>query len=584
MQNIPSKNQSFSVEVRLRDEQIRLSFNQIAFIVFLPPVSAAILAFLLWEIVSHTIIIAWLISILCCCTLFGSWVIWKRKKFTTTYNTEYWSKVLILFAIIGGGAWGLGGYFLFVPDEISYLGLLLLWMYLPAASGAMITLAYKPLFYSNTTAMLLPLFIRFVEEGGVFNITMAVTTLIYAGCLCYFHRHMNSMLMDSIRLRFEKSDLLDEVTIGKKIAENANVAKSRFLAAASHDLRQPLHAQTLFIAELKHRVKEPESVKIIEHLESSVEAMRELFNSLLDISKLDAATIKPNIESLQLKKLFEALEDAFKLEANKKGLRLHFIATSEMIASDYSLLSRMLQNLIANAIRYTDSGFVIICCRKHGSELRIEIRDSGLGIEKNDQEKIFDEFVQLHNPERDQKNGLGLGLAIVVRLGGLLEHQINVRSQLSKGSVFSVIVPKLSHKKQRFNQVEINESYEKKFDDVKVLVIDNEESIRIGMKVLLNDWGCVVKTAANFSQAISIIETEGFYPRIVISDYRLSTKETGINVLDSLCEMMDNKVHGILITGDTAADVLQEANLSGYDLLHKPVSLHKLKMSIRSSL
>ena len=584
MQHMPSKNQSSSIEARLRDEQIRLSFNQIAFAVFLPPVSAAILAFLLWEIVSHTIIITWLISILCCCSIFGSWVMWKRKKFTTIYNTEYWSKVLILFAIISGGAWGLGGYFLFVPDEISYLGLLLLWMYLPAASGAMVTLAYKPLFYSNTTAMLLPLFIRFVEEGGVFNITMAVTTLIYAGCLCYFHRHMNSMLMDSIRLRFEKSDLLDEVTTGKKIAENANIAKSRFLAAASHDLRQPLHAQTLFIAELKHRVKEPEAAEIIEHLESSVEAMGELFNSLLDISKLDAATIKLNVVPFQLQKLFEKLENNFKLEAGKKGLSLHFIATSEMIASDYSLLSRMLQNLIANAIRYTDSGFVIICCRKHGGELRIEIRDSGKGIEINDQEKIFDEFVQLHNPERNQKNGLGLGLAIVVRLNRLLEHRIIIRSQPNKGSVFSIIVPKLSYQKKDSIQVQINESYDKQFDHVKILVIDNEESIRIGMKVLLNDWGCVVKTAADYSQAISIIETEKFCPRVVISDYRLSTKETGIDVLDRLCEMMANKIHGILITGDTAADVLQEADLSGYDLLHKPVSLHKLKMSIRSSL
>ena len=584
MQHMPSKNQSSSIEARLRDEQIRLSFNQIAFAVFLPPVSAAILAFLLWDVVSHTNIITWLISILCCCSLFGSWVMWKRKKFTTIYNTEYWSKVLILFAIISGGTWGLGGYFLFVPDEISYLGLLLLWMYLPAASGAMVTLAYKPLFYSNTTAMLLPLFIRFVEESGVFNITMAITTLIYAGCLCYFHRHMNSMLMGSIRLRFEKSDLLDEVTIGKEVAENANIAKSRFLAAASHDLRQPLHAQTLFIAELKHRVKEPESAKIIEHLESSVEAMRELFNSLLDISKLDAATIKSNIESLQLQKLFETLEDIFKLEANKKGLRLHFIVTSEIISSDHFLLSRMLQNLIANAIRYTESGFVIICCRKHGSELRIEIRDSGIGIEKNDQEKIFDEFAQLHNPERDQKNGLGLGLAIVVRLGDLLEHRINVRSQLNRGSVFSVIVPKLSHKKQRFNQVEINKSYDKQFDHVKILVIDNEESIRIGMKMLLNDWGCVVRTATDYNQAISIIETKGFCPRIIISDYRLSTKETGIKVLDSLCEKIGNGAHGILITGDTAVDVLQEASLSGYHLLHKPVSLNKLKVSISSLL
>ncbi len=584
MQYIPLKRQSLSIEARLKEEQIRLSFNQIAFVVFLPPVSGMILGFLLWEVVSHTIITMWLISVLCCCTLFGSWVLWKRKDIKLINDTEYWSKVLIFFALVGGGAWGLGGYFLFVPDKVSYLGLLLLWMYMPAATAAMITLAYKPLFYSNTTAMLLPLFIRFVEEGGVFNITMAVTTLIYAGCLCYFHSHINSMLIDSIRLRFEKSDLLDEVTRGKEIAENANIAKSRFLAAASHDLRQPLHAQTLFIAELKHRVKEPESAEIIEHLESSVEAMGELFSSLLDISKLDAATVKLDIASFQLQKLFEKLENDFNLEARKKGLNLHFIATSEMISSDYSLLSRMLQNLIANAIRYTDSGFVIICCRKHGSELRIEIRDSGVGIEINDQEKIFDEFIQLHNPERNQKNGLGLGLAIVVRLGMLLEHQVSIRSQENKGSVFSVVVPKLSQQKQIFNQVQTNESYDKQLEHVEVLVIDNEQSIRIGMKTLLNDWGCVVKTAADYNQAISIIETDGFSPRVVISDYRLSTKETGIDVLNSLCEMMSNKVHGILITGDTAKDVLQEASLSGYDLLHKPVSLHKLKMSMRSSL
>jgi len=573
--------QPVDIKSRIKEEQNRLSFHQLPFVIFLPPVSGLILGFLLWGYVSHITISVWLAAVFCCCTLAGSVLLWYRRKIGNQLSPDSWAHIMLAFSVVGGGAWGVGGYFLFAPEHLGYVGLLFLWMYMPAASGTMVTLAYPPLFYSITLVMLLPLTIRCVVEGGVVNITLAITTVIFAGCLYYFHTHIHRMLMESMRLRFEKSDLLDEVTLRKEIAEHANSAKSRFLAAASHDLRQPLHAQTLFVAELKHRIEEPESKKIVDHLESSIESVSELFNSLLDISRLDANVVKSTKQACSMSTLLEKIENEFSAIAIDKGLGFRVVPCAHTIYSDCVLLGRILQNFVSNAIRYTDSGSVMVCCRVRRGNLRIEVRDSGLGIEEDKHQEIFEEFLQLHNPERDRQKGLGLGLSIVSRLAELLGHEISLNSVIGKGSVFNVDVP--IYQGLPFiastNPGDVDDS---EIKGVRVLVIDNEESIRRGMHGLLHSWGCVVEVVSGFADALHKLTGEQFEPQVIISDYRLPDDENGIDTLNRLQEHSAHDATRILLTGDTASYVLQRANMNNIEVLHKPVTIAQLRLAISS--
>jgi two-component system, sensor histidine kinase len=239
------------------------------------------------------------------------------------------------------------------------------------------------------------------------------------------------------RIREATADLAAK----KDMAERANQAKSRFFAAASHDLRQPLHALSLFVAALKARNQQPETQTLIDNIEASTAAMELLFNALLDISRLDAGAIEAHPVHFPLHKLLLDLEQQFGALAADKQLRLRFRPCDVTLYSDPLLIERILVNLIANAIRYTDDGGVLVACRRRGRMVRISVIDTGRGIPPDQQESVFQEFVQLHNPARDRSKGLGLGLAIVSRLGRLLGHRVDLRSRPGHGSMFSIDVP-----------------------------------------------------------------------------------------------------------------------------------------------
>ncbi|MDO9465732.1 MAG: HAMP domain-containing sensor histidine kinase, partial [Thiobacillus sp.] len=239
------------------------------------------------------------------------------------------------------------------------------------------------------------------------------------------------------RIREATADLAAK----KTMAERANQAKSRFFAAASHDLRQPLHALSLFVAALKTRNQQPETQTLIDNIEASTAAMELLFNALLDISRLDAGAIEAHPVHFSLQKILNDLDHQFSPLAAEKLLRLRFRPCNVTLYSDPFLIERILANLIANAIRYTDDGGVLVACRRRGRMVRLSVVDTGRGIPSDQQESVFHEFVQLHNPARDRSKGLGLGLAIVSRLGRLLGHRVDLRSRPGHGSMFSIDVP-----------------------------------------------------------------------------------------------------------------------------------------------
>src|SRR5262245_24059493 len=355
----------------------------------------------------------------------------------------------------------------------------------------------------------------------------------------------------------------------------ANLAKSRFLAAASHDLRQPLHALNLFVAQLRTEKDEAEKSRVTARLDAAVGAINELFNALLDMSRLDAGVLVPSISEFPVDHLLKRVEMTFAAAAREKGLRLRVVLNSAWIRSDFILLERILLNLVSNAVRYTQAGGVVVGCRRRGDVLRIEVRDSGTGIPEDQQRNVFGEFRRLSTGEQDRRGGLGLGLAIVDRLCRLLDCPIELTSRLGRGSRFVVAVPLTApvEPAEQAPQAAVDQAMGKS-----VVVIDDDALVLDGMCGVLKSWGCSVVTANSADAALSALSPSKTPPDIIISDYRLGGGKTGFDAIERIRRAFGTPIPAFLISGDTAPERLREARASGYYLLHKPV----LPITLRS--
>jgi signal transduction histidine kinase/CheY-like chemotaxis protein len=378
----------------------------------------------------------------------------------------------------------------------------------------------------------------------------------------------NSM---AARLQESYAGLEGKVEERTRQLEAANQAKSRFIAAASHDLRQPLHALGLFVAQLQGRLRAAERSQIIGRIEEALSAMNELFSALLDISKLDAGATTVNITVFPVGQLLAHAETTFAGAAREKKLSFRALPSDAWVKSDFILLEQILFNLITNALRYTRSGGVVVGCRKRGDRLRIEVWDSGIGIAADQHDKIFGEFYRLGEPDRDRRAGLGLGLAIVDRLCRLLDHPIEVKSTVGKGSVFAVTVPVAPANKRAIEASIVPRSQPSLSHDKLVLVIDDDPLVLEGMSGIFRKWGCRVVTADSDSKALKAATEQDDVPDLIISDYHLANGRTGIETIEWLRGELSAQIPAFLISGDTDPATLHEAKVKGFHLLHKPV-------------
>jgi signal transduction histidine kinase/CheY-like chemotaxis protein len=363
----------------------------------------------------------------------------------------------------------------------------------------------------------------------------------------------------------------------RREAESASRAKSQFLAAASHDLRQPMHALGLYAAVLEEKVSQPEVRDLVEKINASVEALEGLFGELLDISRLDAGVLQRNVKDFPVAGLLERLRAQFAAHAQSKGLELRVCPTRAWTASDPVLLERILINLVSNAIRYTSRGGLLIGCRRRAGMVRIEVWDTGAGIDATELPRVFDEFYQLGNPERDRSKGLGLGLAIVRRLGELLEHRIGASSTPGKGSCFSVEVPRCAGPEASVERPGKPPTAEKAIASRMLVVIDDESAVRDSTAVLLREWGYVVLAAGSLEEALQAISRSGRTPEVVLADYRLRDGATGLDAIRRLQNEFGTGLRAAVITGDIAAERLAEFRERGVRYLHKPVVPARLR-------
>src|SRR5882672_6706047 len=367
--------------------------------------------------------------------------------------------------------------------------------------------------------------------------------------------------------------------------EAANLAKSRFLAAASHDLRQPLHALNLFVAQLRTETDPAERSRVTAQIDAAVTAMNDLFNALLDISKLDAGVLAPEPAAFPVARILQRIERTFAPAAQEKGLRLRMVPSGAWVSSDPILLERILLNLVSNAIRYTDRGGVIVGCRRRGGELRIEVSDSGIGIPEDQRENIFGEFYQVAGSERDSRGGLGLGLAIVDRLCRLLDHRLELTSTFGRGSRFAVSLPRVAAQQEEPIEHSIASSAIADPAAGKLVVVIDDDALALdAMRGLLRRWGCLVVTAEAEGAALASLADDDQCPDLIISDYRLADGHTGIDAIQRLRSAFQAPIPAFLVTGDIAPERLSEASANGFHLLHKPVGPMALRAMLNQLL
>jgi len=384
-------------------------------------------------------------------------------------------------------------------------------------------------------------------------------------------REANEMLERRVGERTrELTRLNEQLSEAKASAEAANVGKTRFLAAASHDLLQPLHAARLFAGALAERTRGPKTGALAHQLDQALSAVDGLLQALLDISKLDAGALRPQPRSLVIGELLESVAASFEPMAEQRGLSLRVVRSRAVVVTDPTLLRRVLQNFLSNAIRYTRRGSVLIGCRHKGGRIVVEVWDTGPGIPSSQLGVIFEEFKRLGTHDGQEPAGLGLGLAIVDRIARMLDHPVAVRSWPGRGSAFSVGLPRGAAAPLVSLPAPVRRVPNALAGKV-VLCIDNDVSVLAAMRPLLEGWGCRVLTASDLSGSLGELRRAALAPDIILADHHLEGGQTGIAAVHALSEALGARVPTILITADYSEALREAAQASGYLLLNKPL-------------
>jgi signal transduction histidine kinase/CheY-like chemotaxis protein len=557
--------------------RMSLIFKMVLTTTFLP----VGLVVIFWGYVNHTYLLIWaLVDITL--TVDRYWISRRYlKSRPPEAQARRWAWRYTISALASGITLGVAGMLFFVDGSLPHQVLLI--AILLGVGGGSITIFnmsyWPPIMYVWAIPAFCMTATRVAMEGSLPYQVLSGFLLFYLVMLNLMVKRAHEINVEAINLRFENLDLIEQLKVQKEIAEQANVAKSKFLAAASHDLRQPLHALGLFASALDERIKFPEVRVLVENINRSVAALEELFNALLDISRLDAGIIQPDLQHFRLKELAEKLNAEFAAQAQHKGLNFQIDGPDVTVYCDPTLLDTMLQNLISNGMRFTNKGEVKVVWHVDGSKVVIEIHDTGIGIPEEDRELIFQEFLQLNNPERDRTKGLGLGLAIVRRLAGLLQCTITVQSTVGNGSIFRLAIPLGDTALITDDRASLVQQLENE-PAMLVLVIDDELAVRESMTALLGNWGHEVVAVGSLTEAMQVIKRA---PDAIIADYRLRESHTGIEAIQHIHEVWGSDIPSLIVTGDTAPERLREAQDSGFAFMHKPVNAAKMRAFLRSA-
>ena len=559
--------------LQIRADQLRTRLRLYPVMITIQVLLEPLFVWLFWDHAKHNYLLLWLA---CIYTVHAVDILtwWRFREYLhTLLECQQWSRRFKFFTLFTALLWGMNALWFF-PQDLAYQAALIC-LSLGLVAGA-ITLdsAFPPSMYVYVLGVSLPLFGCLVYYGDITQWILAGMLLLYLFGTLSAGRELSKTYWKSLWQRYENDQLIEQLTIQKAIAEAASRDKSRFLASASHDLRQPLQALVLFSESLQETTQDHESHHLATQIGKSVGALVDMFDELLDMSKLDAGVVQAVKQDFKVQTVFDRLHTDFMPQTVAKDIEFVMQPTNLYAYSDPHLVERVLRNLISNAIRYTDFGSITVSCEIENGKLLFDVMDTGIGIRAKSLPHIFEEYYQVDNQHRDRLKGLGLGLAIVRRMEALLGCHVSVVSRPSLGSVFSFSIPQ---GKEVQEQLPIQQQSKHDLCGISVALVDDNREIRQTAAKLLQQWGCLVHFGELPNEVLQPMFEAGARPDILICDYRLPNGLTAIDGINLLHDLWDQNIPTLVLTGDTAPQTLQKIQSSGAVLLHKPITPARLR-------
>ena len=563
----------------VNEVRLDMLFKQTQIMGFLSFVLAAIFAFLMIDSPHGEGIVIWagMIGLLFIIRWFFFYRVIFKLREQGVHRFRLFHGVIISFMLMAGLLWGSGA-FMFMPyiDEVE-LFVTFITILVGITAGNMP--GFAPSFIGYLCFMVPTLMGGALKAYSFGYTVLFLVVVLYMGYLALTARRMSKVVIRTISINIENERLLKQVTQAKEHAEKANVQKSKFLASASHDLRQPLNSMGLFLYAFSKSLKDNQpNVNIFNKIQLSYEALKELFDALLEVSRLDAGNVECVMEPMALTPLLNHLVDEFKEQAKNKNLDIIYNGAQYTVMADRILLSRIVRNLLENAIKYTEQGQITVEESRRGQSVILSIKDTGIGIAECELENIFDEYHQLSNNRRDRRQGIGLGLAIVKKLAALMNYSIKAQSFLGQGSSFSIDLDIAIKKDSNVPELYITELPKPAVTLHRVLVVDDDPDSLLGLGWLLESWGYQVDKASCYEEALAVIGQN--IPDIILMDYRLQDNMNGIQVLLKLAKQIPKPVEAIIISGDTDPEILQHIKGNGFLCLHKPLDAEQLQQEL----
>ena len=567
------------------NDQMLTVHKQLPLIILLNLPLIAVIIWIYWPWVDQFWLIFWASGMFLLMTVRIVLVIFYGDGLVARLSAHNLQRILVLNSLLSGVLWGVAGYLLFVPDKLEYQLILLIILVIKGTGSVSSIVNSLPAFYAYFPISMLPISVMFLLQKDLTSVLLGIISLFFTVIVVLFGRNLNQTLLESLRIRYENTRLLEEAERRKQQAETANREKTRFLAAASHDLRQPIHALSLFIDVLERRQLDAESKSIIDQMQRSVASLQHLLEALLDISRLDTGAVQARPETFDVLEITDRLQTEFQMLADEKALQLSWPQKSVYVHSDPVLLEQVLRNLVANAIRYTPAGQVKISCLTDNDHVHIEVQDSGIGIEASQQKIIFNEFYQVGNQQRDSRHGLGLGLAIVARIMVLLGTKIELTSTPHNGARFAF---ELKAGKETAAPVDQQKSAPPVFLQQEqgrcVAIIEDDRAVCDAMQLLLESWGYRTIIACNGDDLLNKMQSTGSTPDVIISDLQLGQGRNGVKEVERVRKALAETVPALIITGNIGTEYKAQIQAADLPWLYKPVAPAKLRAFLRSQL
>ena len=502
---------------------------------------------------------------------------------------RWWPYLSTLICSFYGFIWGAGWVFFVGDTDIVHAQAAVVFTIILGGvftGGVLATIFHLPSLTSFMLCSLLPPLISTFVNHGIFHQWFGVSLVVYMLACTLFALNLHFFLMDTLQQREEKASLAQQLQEEKLKAEQASQDKTRFLAAASHDLRQPLQALNLYQGSLAAVIQQGNTVeqqRILDNMKASIASLTDLLNAMLDISQLETGHFSLQRQVFPLNDLLHRIYQQYESLAAEADIALHYATTSLYVESDPTQLERILRNLVENAIKHMGKhtgryGRILLGTRRKGQTLRIEVWDNGVGIAESEQQAIFREFYQLHNPERKRERGIGLGLAIIKRTAIALGHRLELRSQPNQGSMFAITVPRATPLCPTYSPLHSTESQPQPTLQGKILIIEDDTAVAESLSTLLTLWGyhTITSSLPNPEQLIAQ------HPdiRFIISDYQLAAGVDGISVIQHLRQVARNDIPALLITGNTSPALAQQLQQLNIPVSYKPINPLNLKLLI----